>query len=332
MYENLSALLRSGIPITKTLDILANQNIKNQLFNSVQEGLLSGYSLKDAMKNTLYFDELSLALIEVGEKTGKLENAFDKLSEYYHHLDEIYKDIKSASYYPVFIIFMIFFLFGFIIFYFLPSIISLYAGEIPQIGGWTQTLIQGCMFIKEYIFSILIIIATILILLIQLPAIIKRPLFFTGLKYKLPLIGGLIYKQKINNIIWELQIMLASGVNILNALDIIENSTKDLLVKNKLSIIQENIIRGNSLYDSIKQAGLKEDNLLYFISIGEESGDLENRLKHLTNLYTQEIKRKSKELTSLAQPIFITIITLIIGFTMLTIIMPLLDFNLLYKI
>lgn len=332
LYENLSALLQSGIPIIKILDILSSQNHKSQLFTNIKEGLLSGNSLKDSMKETLYFDELSLALVEVGEKTGELENAFDRLSEYYHHLDETYKDVRSASYYPFFIIFMILFLFGFIIFYFLPNIISLYGGEVPQIGGWTQILIEGCLFIKEYIFAIIISLATIIILLIQLPIMIKKPLFFTQLKYKIPLLGDLIYKQNINNIIWELQIMLGSGVNILNALDIIEKSTQDLLVSNKLSMIQESIIKGNSLYESIQQAGLKEDNLLYFINIGEESGDLENRLKHLTKLYTQEIKRRTKELTSLAQPIFITVITMIIGIAMLTIIMPLLDFDLLYNL
>ena len=69
-----------------------------------------------------------------------------------------------------------------------------------------------------------------------------------------------------------------------------------------------------------------------FVNIGEETGDLENRLNNLSYLYTQEIKRKSKELTSMAQPVFITIITLAIGITMLTIIMPLLDYELLYKI
>ena len=72
--------------------------------------------------------------------------------------------------------------------------------------------------------------------------------------------------------------------------------------------------------------------MLYFVNIGEETGDLENRLNNLSYLYTQEIKRKSKELTSMAQPVFITIITLAIGITMLTIIMPLLDYELLYKI
>ena len=112
----------------------------------------------------------------------------------------------------------------------------------------------------------------------------------------------------------------------------LENVSKDYLLLEKLQIIQNNILKGNSLYDSVIEAGINEHNLLYFVSIGEETGDLENRLRNLTYLYTQEIKRKTKELTSLAQPVFIAIVTLAIGITMLAIVMPLLDYNLLYSI
>ena len=332
LFENFAILLKSGIPIVKSLDIIKQQGEKLNFLDIVKENLFLGKSLKFSMEQTACFDELSLTLIEVGEKTGKLDEAFLRMSKYYKHMDEMYKDVKSASYYPIFILSMLLFLFGFIIFYFIPNIISLYGGEIPKIGGWAELLISHSLFIKEYFMELFLTCSILIILIIKLVIVSINPLFFSQIKFKLPLVGNLIFKQSLNNLVWALETMLGSGVDILNALSVLENVTNDPVVLSKLKIIQTNVLGGNSLSDSIVDAKISEPNLLYFVNIGEETGDLENRLNNLSYLYTQEIKRKSKELTSMAQPVFITIITLAIGITMLTIIMPLLDYELLYKI
>ena len=332
LFENFAILLKSGIPIIKSLDIIKQQGEKLKFLDIVKENLFLGKSLKFSMEQTACFDELSLTLIEVGEKTGKLDEAFLRMSKYYKHMDEMYKDVKSASYYPIFILSMLLFLFGFIIFYFIPNIISLYGGEIPKIGGWAELLISHSLFIKEYFMELFLTCSILIALIIKLVIVSINPLFFSQIKFKLPLVGNLIFKQSLNNLVWALETMLGSGVDILNALSVLENVTNDPVVLSKLKIIQTSVLGGNSLSDSIVDAKISEPNLLYFVNIGEETGDLENRLNNLSYLYTQEIKRKSKELTSMAQPVFITIITLAIGITMLTIIMPLLDYELLYKI
>jgi len=332
LFENFAILLKSGIPIVKSLDIIKQQGEKLKFLDIVKKNLFLGKSLKFSMEQTACFDELSLTLIEVGEKTGKLDEAFLRMSKYYKHMDEMYKDVKSASYYPIFILSMLLFLFGFIIFYFIPNIISLYGGEIPKIGGWAELLISHSLFIKEYFMELFLTCSILIVLIIKLVIVSINPLFFSQIKFKLPLVGNLIFKQSLNNLVWALETMLGSGVDILNALSVLENVTNDPVVLSKLKIIQTSVLGGNSLSDSIVDAKISEPNLLYFVNIGEETGDLENRLNNLSYLYTQEIKRKSKELTSMAQPVFITIITLAIGITMLTIIMPLLDYELLYKI
>lgn len=332
LFENFAILLKSGIPIVKSLDIIKQQGEKLKFLDIVKENLFLGKSLKFSMEQTACFDELSLTLIEVGEKTGKLDETFLRMSKYYKHMDEMYKDVKSASYYPIFILSMLLFLFGFIIFYFIPNIISLYGGEIPKIGGWAELLISHSLFIKEYFMELFLTCSILIVLIIKLVIVSINPLFFSQIKFKLPLVGNLIFKQSLNNLVWALETMLGSGVDILNALSVLENVTNDPVVLSKLKIIQTSVLGGNSLSDSIVDAKISEPNLLYFVNIGEETGDLENRLNNLSYLYTQEIKRKSKELTSMAQPVFITIITLAIGITMLTIIMPLLDYELLYKI
>lgn len=332
LFENFAILLKSGIPIVKSLDIIKQQGEKLKFLDIVKENLFLGKSLKFSMEQTACFDELSLTLIEVGEKTGKLDETFLRMSKYYKHMDEMYKDVKSASYYPIFILSMLLFLFGFIIFYFIPNIISLYGGEIPKIGGWAELLISHSLFIKEYFMELFLTCSILIVLIIKLVIVSINPLFFSQIKFKLPLLGNLIFKQSLNNLVWALETMLGSGVDILNALSVLENVTNDPVVLSKLKIIQTSVLGGNSLSDSIVDAKISEPNLLYFVNIGEETGDLENRLNNLSYLYTQEIKRKSKELTSMAQPVFITIITLAIGITMLTIIMPLLDYELLYKI
>ncbi len=332
IFENFGIMLKSGIPIIKSIDIIKGQGGRSKFLDIVKANLFLGKSLKFSMEQTLCFDELSLTLIEVGERTGKLDEAFFIMSKYYKHMDEMYKDVKSASYYPIFILAMLLFLFGFIIFYFIPNIISLYGGEIPEIGGYSESLIRCSLFIKEYFFALMLTLAVLVALIINLIIISKNPIFFSKIKYKLPLIGSLIFKQTLNNLVWALETMLGSGVDIISALSVLEDVTKDPVVLDKLKTIQTGVLGGNSLSDSIAKAKIDEPNLQYFVRIGEETGDLENRLNNLSFLYSQDIKRKSKELISMVQPLFIVIITLAIGITMLTVVMPLLDFELLYRV
>lgn len=330
IFFMLESLLKSGIPILESLDILMDQIRHKDLILNIKTDILKGNSICEAFANTQVFDPLCISIINAGEKSGCLEKSLLKLSEYYDYLDNIRKEVKSALYYPVIILLMIFFLLLFIIFYFVPGLLSIYSEDISSVNGLTSGLIQTCIFIRTYFMEI----AIIAVLLIFCLIFLVRNLVISKHSYKvllkIPVLGPLIKKQKLNNLLWSLEIMLSSGRDILSAIDILHDSANEDYIKSKLKKFSFSIMQGRSLTESLEYINLNDKNLKYFISLGESTGDIELRLRDITRIYSMDIKRSYKDIASLMQPFFVLIMTFVVAGLMFGIVLPLLNSQLSY--
>lgn len=325
LFFMLESLLKSGIPILESLDIVSDQIKNRDLIINIKKDILKGNSICEAFENTRVFDPLCISIINAGEKSGCLDQSLLRLSEYYDYLDNIRKDIKSAAYYPVIIILMISFLLLFIIFYFVPGLLSIHSDDISSVNSFTSVLIEACIFIRIYFLEI----SGITILFIFCSINIIRKIIKSENLYmlflKTPFFGALIKKQKLNNLLWSLEIMLSSGRDILSALDILHDSAKEDFIKSKLQEFSSGIMQGKSLTESLEYIKLNDKNLKYFISLGESTGDIEMRLKDITKIYSMDIKRSYSEIASLMQPFFVLVMTFIVAGLMFGIVLPLLN-------
>ena len=305
-FENLYELTKSGIPLLKSFEII---NFKDEkILKIIRDNLNKGMSLSAALDDTKLFNPSTIAIIQSGELTGNLELCFKKLYRYYEKMNETKKSLQSSLFYPIILVFSIFFLLFFINFYFIPQIINMYDFDTNNMSFIAQILISFSTFSNNYKLETLIFLLSFILLTSLLLNEIYIKKDENLILFKIPILSKLTKDYTISNILWTYFLMLSSGIDIVNATIIINNQSKNRLVKQKLS-------------------SLLEKNILYFIKVAEESGNIDNNLKILSDMYYKNLTNDIKYITQIIQPFLILIITFIVGVLIIGIVLPMLDYS-----
>lgn len=325
--QRLSVLIAAGIPLVRSLTIIKNQsNIKHekemltQLLAKVEAGETLSSALAEQPK---YFPKLFVHLIRAGETGGVLDEVLAELVDYYRNRDKINKEVKSALYYPITIVLVaivaVFILMGFV----LPNILDMLTGFGGQIPLPTKILIFISNFISAYWWLILIflIIAGFLI-----NAYLKTPkgkLKKDRLILKIPVIGDLVRKVVIARFASTLELLIKSGVNIINALPVIEEVVDNEIFADVLLETRMRVREGSRLSEPIKQSGEFPPMVVQMLKVGEESGNIEDMLNKISDYYDLEVENAIEGSISLIEPVMIIILAVIVGGIVASIILPL---------
>lgn len=325
--QRLSVLIGAGIPLVRSITIIKNQsNLKHE--KEMLQGLLSkieaGELLSTALKNyPKYFPKLFVHLIKAGETGGVLDEVLAELVEYYRKRDKINKEVKSALYYPVVIVIIaiiaVFILMGFV----LPNILNMltnFGGEIPIP---TKILIFVSNFISSYWWAILIAFLVVSLLISNYVKTPKGRLRKDKLLLKIPVIGDLIRKVVIARFASTLELLIKSGVNIINALPVIEEVVQNEVFADVLLETRLRVREGSTLSEPIKQSGEFPPMVIQMLKVGEESGNIEDMLNKISVYYELEVENAIEGSISLIEPVMIIILAVIVGGIVASIILPL---------
>lgn len=326
-FKSLSELTNAGIPLIKIFEMDTMTLKDKKIIQSIKANLEKGNSLSSSLQDTKVFNYIAISIIKTGEETGDLSLAFEKLSNYYQKLDESKKMVQSSMFYPSILIISIIFLLMFINYHFIPTVMDMYEYNIEKLNKFTQIMLKISIFSNTYkiesLMLILSIIGIIYIILIEIYS--KRQ--DNNMLMNIPVISKIIINHTMSNILWGYSIMLSSGIDMIKSSIIIQDQIKNKFAKEKLQIFKESISSGNSLQKSIEKLNLNDENLSYFISIGEKSGNIDKNIKILSDIYTSKFDKDIKRLSQIIQPALIIIITFIVGLLMIGLIIPILSYE-----
>lgn len=325
--QRLSVLIEAGIPLVRSITIIKNQsNTKHE--KEMLAGLLSkieaGETLSTALKDyPRYFPKLFVHLIKAGETGGVLDEVLAELVEYYRKRDKINKEVKSALYYPIVIVIVavaaVFILVGFV----LPNILNMlvnFGGEIPLP---TQILIFVSNLISGYWWAILIGLTAVFLLLNNYLKTPKGKLKKDKLILKIPVIGDLVRKVIIARFASTMELLIKSGVNIINALPVIEEVVDNEVFADVLLETRMRVREGSTLSEPIRQSGEFPPMVVQMLKVGEESGNIEDMLNKISAYYDLEVENAIEGSISLIEPVMIIIMAVIVGGIVASIILPL---------
>ena len=326
-FKTLSELTNAGIPLIKIFE-MDNLALKDKkIIQSIKENLEKGNSLSSSLQDTKIFNYIAISIIKTGEETGDLSLAFEKLSNYYQKLDESKKMVQSSMFYPSILVVSIIFLLMFINYHFIPTVMDMYDYNLEKLNKFTQIMLKISIFLNTYkiesLMLILSIISIIYLALIELYSKRQDNKIFMNI----PIISKLAKNHTMSNILWTYSIMLSSGIDMVKSSIIVQDQIKNKFVKEKLQIFKESISSGNSIQKSIEKLNLDDENLSYFISIGEQSGNIDKNIKILSDIYTNKFDKEIKRLSQIIQPALIVIITFIVGLLMVGVIIPILSYE-----
>ncbi|MDR3646478.1 MAG: type II secretion system F family protein [Candidatus Babeliales bacterium] len=328
--KQLSILLRSGIPLLQSLELLMEQVTGNlrSILVSVKDGIKEGHSLAEELKKyPKVFDSIYVQLVRAGEATGKLEIILDRLTTYLERKQEIQKKIKGALNYPLTQLVMITLVVIFLLSYVVPQMAQTLMQRGQQMPTPTRILLSLSGFIvTHYIFLPLILIG----LFVSIRYWLSTPsgaLTFDKIKLKLPVIK---YFAKTNAIVQfsrTLGMLLESGVNLSEALDIVVNIIDNKILAKQLRDARDKIVKQGKIAQFLKETGIFPAIAIYLIKTGEETGELDTMLLIVAENYETELSEMTTSLTAKIEPIMMIFMALVVGFIVMSIALPLTQMN-----
>ncbi len=328
--RQLSTLVSAGVPIVQGLNILIEQ-IENKNFKmvveSVKNDIEGGLSIADSMaKYPWVFDELYVGMIRSGETGGVLDIILERLSTYLETSEKLKGKVKGAMVYPAIVTTVAVSITIFLLVVVIPTfkqVFSAFGGELPLP---TQVLINISEILKKYfIWGILLIIIG-LFLGRQWSKTEKGSRIWHKILLKIPVFGPLLRKVAIAKFSRTLGTLVKSGVPILDAIGTTGKTSGNKIVEDAVMNARENIREGERIASPLKESGVFPPMVIQMISVGEETGALDNMLNKIADFYEQEVDVAVGGLTSMIEPLIMVVMGVVIGAIVIAMFMPI--FNL----
>ena len=327
----LASLLHAGIALVPALSAMVEQLGNRPLagvFGQIRDKVNEGTSLAKAMEEyPAVFSEIFISMVSAGEATGTLENVLSRLAEMSEKRNNLTNKVKAAMAYPLFMAVAGVAVVGFIFAFVIPSIAKLFLEMNRQLPWPTIMLIGISDFTQRYFWVLLAVpgvFAGALVLWLRTTAGRET---WDRLKLKCPLLGGLALKMAVSRFSRTLAVLLASGLPIVEALDLARRVIGNSAVSAVVEDAKDAISHGERIANSFRKSGVFPPIVIHMIAAGEKSGSIEEGLANVADVFDNEVETTVKALTSLLEPLMIVLLGTIVGFIVLAILLPIFDIN-----
>lgn len=328
--RQLATLVRAGLPLTESLDALADQ-IKNETLRNaileMQRDIATGSTLTVAMKkHPKIFPELYVALAEAGELGGMLDQTLDAAANQLDTEMDIREKVKSAFVYPIAVVTVAIGVVFFLISYIVPIFANVYKQFRAQLPPITQSLVVASSVVRSYWWALLLVVVAIVFFSARYYQTHQGRRFFDRLKLKMPLFGPLVEKMALGRMAHTLSSLLESGVPLIRALATCGRVSGNVLFMDALAEVSAKVQQGASL--GMTMADTKRFPVLMtrMITAGEDAGDVGGMLKQLARFFDREVDYGVKRVMTLIEPILTVGLGVMVGFILLALYYPI--FNL----
>ncbi|MFW6028623.1 MAG: type II secretion system F family protein [Halanaerobiales bacterium] len=319
-------VLNAGVTVLSALDLMSQQTENKYLRKAITEVHVSvekGESLASAMsQHPKIFPSLLINMVEAGELTGSLELSFKRMAIQFEKDAKIKQTVKKAVTYPILVSVVAVIVVTVLITFVVPTFISMFQQMDAELPTLTKVLLGISDFIKEKWWLLLIIITGIIVGLKVFGRTEQGKEFFGNLMLKLPLFGKLTIKVSAARFTRTLSTLLASGISLLDALEIVSKVITNHSVSQHIIEAREQVSRGVPLSKPIKEKGIMPPMVTHMVKIGEDTGSLEEVLNKVADVYDEEVETTVTQLMTLMEPAIIIVLASIVLFILLSIVQP----------
>ena len=330
-----STLIQSGMPMLRSLYTLEDQTEDERLKGAiagVRNDVEAGSSLADAMgRRPQIFDNLFRAMVRSGESSGRLDDALDRIAFQLEKLDALKREIRSAVMYPAFVFAAALVIMLAVVIFIVPIFANAFKeavadqpGESASLPMLTQIMIDISNFLKGYWFIWLPAMVGLLIGFFQWKKTDRGREGWDRVKLRLPIhIGDIVRKAAVARWSRTFSGAVASGVPLLEAIKLTGQTSGNFQVEKAMEDVYASVQSGGTLAHPTEEAGVFPPMVGHMVSVGEESGQLEQMLTKVADFYEAEVDAKVKALTSLIEPAMIAIVGGMVGFIVIAMYLPL---------
>jgi general secretion pathway protein F len=329
--RQLATLIAAGIPLVEALTALVDQVEQPRLkriLGSVKQKVNEGSSLADALaEHKKVFSELYVNMIRAGESSGALDVVLVRLADFTEGQALLRNKIIGAMLYPAIMMVVGIAIVGILFVVVIPKVTKIFEDMNVTLPWTTRTLIALSAFARDYWY----------VLLVGLPALAygarrwvrtaRGRAWWDRTQLRAPVFGDLLRMLAISRFAKTLATLLASGVPLLTAMDIVRNIVSNTLLSDTIEKARDAIREGESIAAPLKRSGQFPPLVYHMIAIGEKSGQLEEMLRNVAKSYESQVEMRVAALTSLLEPVMIVAMGGGVAFIVFSILMPIMQLN-----
>jgi type IV pilus assembly protein PilC len=324
-----SVMIDAGLPLVQCLEILGKQE-EDKNFSAVilatRSDVESGASLADAMrKHPKVFDALFTNMIAAGEAGGILDTILKRLAVYIEKAVKLKQQVKSAMVYPVAVVVIAAVVVGVILWKVIPTFATLFAGLGAELPLPTRVVIAASNNLVRFGPFILVGLAGVVFALRSYYATPGGRMVIDRFILRLPIFGLLMRKIAVARFCRTLSTLLASGVSILEALDITARTSGNAVVEEAILTTRKSIERGETIAAPLKETAVFPAMVVQMIGVGEATGALDTMLSKIADFYEEEVDVAVAGLLTLLEPLMIAFLGGVVGGIVIAMYMPIFD-------
>lgn len=325
--RQMSTMIGAGIPIAQTMRAIGKGHenpAMEKLMLDLSKDVESGSSLSSSLaKHPLLFNRLFTSLTEAGEESGKLDVMLDRVATYNEKLQAIKSKVKSAMMYPIIVLFVASIVTVLLLLFVIPQFEVLFEGVGADLPTLTRTVVDMSRWLQANWWIFLgILVAFGVIFAESYKRSDKMKFTMDRLLIKMPIFGMILKKSALARFSRTLSIIFSAGVPLVDGMDTVGAATGNRVYQKAVADVKADISTGRSLESSMFATKMFPNMMLQMVSSGEESGELETMLDKVADFYEREVDDAVDALSSIIEPLMISILGGIIGTMILAMYMP----------
>jgi type IV pilus assembly protein PilC len=327
--RQLATLVKAGMPILRSLEVLARQE-KRPAFKAVIENIAdtirSGGNFSDGLAaNERVFDRLYINMVKAGEAGGVLDTVLERLAVFMEKGQKISGKVKSAMIYPIIIVCVATAIVSVLMIFVVPKFQDIFSGLLKgqPLPALTQGLLNVSNFFKDhYVVAIIGLVAFWLAFKAFGRTRLGRRVL-DWLLIHMPILGDLFLKASIARFTRTFGTLLASGVPILQALIITRDTSGNVHVANAINVVHDRVKEGDNVAKPLESTHIFPGMVTSMIEVGEETGAMPDMLTRIADTYDEEVDNAVAGLTAIIEPIMIVFMALMVGTIVIALFLPL---------
>jgi type IV pilus assembly protein PilC len=319
-------LSKSGLPLQKSLDLLAQQTRSEALRGAIEvvrDKVRSGALLSEAFESTGSFPKIYCATVRAGERSGSLDRVLAQYITYQKQARGFRKKFISSLIYPSFLLIFLGGLIAFVINFIVPRFAELYADMDVQLPALTTFIISLAMQVKRYSIAVVLVMAGAVVVAKAAARSEHTRVRWERLKFRLPLAGNLLLKFSVAEFARTLATLLQGGTPIVAALETAKESVSSPWLSQAIAQAQTEVVGGKALSASLRMSGFFPSIALDMMEVGEATGAMANMLEALADFFEQDVNIDLETRLALVGPVMIAMIAVVVAFVLIAFYLPL---------
>lgn len=323
-----ASILKAGVSVINALEMLAeqteNKKLKEAIVNT-QSNVEKGENLSDSMRQNDVFPSILIDMVRAGEASGSLENSLTRMAIQFEKDAKMNGIVKKAMMYPIVLICVMIGVIIVMLTFVIPSFMTMFEDLDSELPVTTKAILAMSNSLKNYWYIYLIVVVGVIVGIQMYKRTDNGKHNLDKLKLKIPVFGVLQTKSACASFARTMSTLLQAGMPMIDALEISASTMKNVLFYDGLEKTKNGVSLGLPLSNQLKATGLFPAMVVHMVSIGEETGNVEEMLTNSAVYYEEEVEIQTQTLTSLMEPVIIVMMAFVVVLLIMAIYQPMIQ-------